>query len=417
LKFKRFLPIIISLCILFSSCIQINAVNIENYNHDVATLNETNFLHLTKEQLLEDYEYYWKIIKENSPLFAASERINKISGKYEEYKHELLNSNSNLEQLECIVKLSQCLIGHTGLFFDPKYGQQLYNTADRQIWYKHLIDPISEKNYNLYKLFRNKKLGYIVKSQKDVNEIYANCDNNIETKIIKYNEIAYVKIKSFGSEYIEEDKPKLFDFYNKIGGYKNLIIDITGNSGGSTTYLYKNLLPLLTGKLSVKQYMLFKVGNKNREFIEEAFGNDNLKPICGLPNFENLSEHDKKGMTHFFCAEFTQELEKQINFSGKIWILIDGKVFSTSEALSINCKQTGCATLVGTNTSGDGIGCDPALMVLPNSKLVFRYSLEYGLNSDGSSNAIFGTKPDIVSSENETPLETCLKTIYKSVWS
>jgi hypothetical protein len=52
-------------------------------------------------------------------------------------------------------------------------------------------------------------------------------------------------------------------------------------------------------------------------------------------------------------------------------------------------------------------------MVLPNSKLVFRYLLEYGLNPDGSSNAEVGTKRDTVSPEGESPFETCLKQIRK----
>jgi len=44
--------------------------------------------------------------------------------------------------------------------------------------------------------------------------------------------------------------------------------------------------------------------------------------------------------------------EKQ--FNGKIWVLTNPKVYSSSENFIMFCKNTGFATLVGTSTGGDG---------------------------------------------------------------
>jgi hypothetical protein len=49
--------------------------------------------------------------------------------------------------------------------------------------------------------------------------------------------------------------------------------------------------------------------------------------------------------------------------------------------------------------------------MLPNSKMILRYSLDYSINPDGTCNAEIGTILDIKSSNRETPLETCLKVI------
>ena len=82
-------------------------------------------------------------------------------------------------------------------------------------------------------------------------------------------------------------------------------------------------------------------------------------------------------------------------FKGKIWTLIGGKVYSSSEAFSIFCKKTGFSTLVGKTTGGNGMGADPGIFILPYSKLIMKYDMSYGLNPDGTDNLTYGTKPDI----------------------
>lgn len=74
---------------------------------------------------------------------------------------------------------------------------------------------------------------------------------------------------------------------------------------------------------------------------------------------------------------------------------MDGAVFSASEGLAAFAKSTGFATVVGERTGGDGLGIEPILAVLPNSKVVFSFSLEMGLVADGSCNEEVKTVPDI----------------------
>ncbi|MNC71025.1 hypothetical protein D3C75_1218980 [compost metagenome] len=63
--------------------------------------------------------------------------------------------------------------------------------------------------------------------------------------------------------------------------------------------------------------------------------------------------------------------------------------------MAVFAKSSGFATVVGERTGGDGLGIEPILAVLPNSKVVFSFSLEMGLVADGSCNEEVKTTPDI----------------------
>jgi C-terminal processing protease CtpA/Prc len=62
------------------------------------------------------------------------------------------------------------------------------------------------------------------------------------------------------------------------------------------------------------------------------------------------------------------------------WLLIDEKVFSASEGFAALCKEMKLAIIIGKTSRGDGSGVDPALIMLPNSKMVLRYTLDYSTN-------------------------------------
>jgi len=64
----------------------------------------------------------------------------------------------------------------------------------------------------------------------------------------------------------------------------------------------------------------------------------------------------------------------EIVISGKIILLVDGITFSATDAFALFCKETKFAEIYGTPTGGDGISDSPIFYVLPNSKLVIRFT-------------------------------------------
>ena len=141
-----------------------------------------------------------------------------------------------------------------------------------------------------------------------------------------------------------------------------------------------------------------------------------IKPITHIP-IKNLDEKLINSFDSFNIIEnvYYPNEEKNIGFNGKIYLLVSNSVYSASEALTYLCKETGFATIIGTNTGGDGIqdgNGGPIKIVLPNSKLIFQFTASIGINSDGTINEIEGTKPDVYLKNGEDALTKCLDIIY-----
>lgn len=402
--------IIAIICILtscFSLIANLNFISAENINGE--QLTEENFLNLPSEKIVEDFEYYFKTMKENSPLFNATKRqIPDLEKQFEDYKKKISESNNNFEQLFLIDEFSRKFLGHNGIILgDCGYWKEFYDNSftDRKTWVKALsADSLIKRNTNLYNYF-----SWNQKAQKIQNSTSENTDENIETKIIEPGKIAYIKVKSFEAKNIGPHDEKIIgDFFEKTKNYENIIIDITGNGGGVSWYI-NYFWPILKNDMTIDSYSLFKTGSHCEPYIEEVYS-DRIQPIDNLPKFPNLNPEDKKELTHFVkCSNYFVASKNPIK--AKVWLLIDENVFSAAESFAILCKSSEEVTLVGKSTTGDGIGIDPVYVILPNSKVVMVYSVDYGLNEDGSCNAECGTKPDIESPDGENPLTTCLKAI------
>ncbi len=226
----------------------------------------------------------------------------------------------------------------------------------------------------------------------------------LTTSIFEDKKAAYLKIQSFELTNYEKDKDVLTKFFVEIKDIPNLIIDLRGNSGGSDLY-WKDLLiqPNTKESLSSDRYYVFNQTETTLPYVS-AIGRS--VDIIDTEKEPILSQY-ADSFSHFI--KDTTAFEPAANsYKGKIWILVDEDVYSASENFVIFCKNTGFATLVGTATGGDGGIADPILVTLPNSGLIVRYSMFYGLNADGSGNEAIGTVPDVVISENENALDKCL---------
>lgn len=375
-----------------------------------------HMLGLTPAQRLEDYEFFWKTLRESYPYYSLLERQGfDMDVIYQEYRDMIANYDNDTDLYAAINSICYRFggTGHLMLidaatrdYLTPLYEQ----TAGRKTWADTLTNPVSAKQYPKIAAFE---------SYTAADDGTSNVSQSTQTKLDNVttlhlnDQTAYLRISSFAYENISADQKKISDFYDALDGCKNLIIDITGNGGGSDNY-WQDLLvaPLISKPLSATHYLLMQNTANNQPYLSEALGSSALQPISKLPKLDALQDRDR--MTHFIADTVTvQPAKKHTAFSGKIWLLVDEGVYSSSEALAAFSKSTGFATLVGTQTGGDGLGMDPVFMVLPNSGLIVRYSALYGLNPDGSCNEEFGTTPDIIS-QNEAPLTTALREILKN---
>ena len=167
--------------------------------------------------------------------------------------------------------------------------------------------------------------------------------------------------------------------------------------------------------LECTNYALLADSENNRPFINNVFAPSDLHPIAELPDLPKLNRDGLDAATHFVESTLhVDPAEERAAFHGRVWLLVGPMVYSASESFSVFCQATGFAALVGTQTSGDGIGAlNPVLMRLPNSGILIQYTMMFGLNPDGSSSEEAGTTPDVLSPAGEPTLVTALRAVQQ----
>jgi len=217
-------------------------------------------------------------------------------------------------------------------------------------------------------------------------------EERIITKVWEDEKIGYVQIKSFEDDYMDEDHTILIEFYKKIEDYNYLIIDIRWNEGGSYEPWMKNVIaPLAQTPLKSKMYLAYRSGDYVNLFREEA----HIQTVVPKDQFATLPPEVETD--DFTIYDYTQTVTPSydVNFGGKIVILIDRITFSATDAFALFCKETGFGTFYGIPTGGDGISESPIFYVLPNSKLVIRFTPAMGVDYTGSANEEVRVKPDV----------------------
>lgn len=402
------------------------------------------WLNITPKQYLEDFDVLYQELQDNYPYFGILQRKHSIDLEktYTLYRTKIMACKNDddffgyirsfIGELEYTGHINSWGYRYTSevkrlkSFIEefPAYKETLTPYINK------LDNPVSKRNYQSMESF-------YTKLQNTVDERNANIDpsqeggsdhtnneeeetettKNATTDIIETGEIAYISIKDFDMESYKQDKEILLPFYEEVKNYKHLIIDISENSGGGMDYFNQLIVaPLAKEKIQVPCYLLAKGGENNKDFlaIPQGLKNGQWKPVSQLPDLPNMNQSDLAELDYFMEETYTIEPSTKQGFQGQLWLLVSSNNYSSSEYAAMFSKQSGFATLVGEHTSGDGIGVDPAYIILPNSGIVIQYSPIYGITSDGKNSEEYGTEPDYSNEEGETPLEACLRLIKKS---
>lgn len=341
---------------------------------------------------LEDLDYLYDILQMNYPFFKVNERIqgkNWFDNK-KAYTRLIKNTKSDAEFFKAMEKIVddlndnnlQVLSGH-----DFKWHYK--NT------YRHLEELDNLNNMALYSTLRNPHIMYRYQFT-GVEDVILYSEDNLETKILIENKVAYMKIKAMaGFEVLEEDYNKIRDFLEVVEDYEKLIIDIRGNSGGEDLY-WERIVGLLTEKpLEAKYYSFFKKGHR---FDRDPYKVEGATVINELSDeiLAAFPEEVKTDFNFYKVNDIKINPLEEINFKGKIYLLVDEDLNSQAENFAAFAKETGFATLVGETTVGNMAFEDIPMVYLRNSKFAITYSRELVINPDGTINKETGTVPDIL---------------------
>ena len=279
------------------------------------------------------------------------------------------------------------------------YKRNLYYTFDnRNVKKDNQIDNIEfEFNGRSFK----GKINYELENEEVIrwyDEEYFNSLKaaNVYTDITSNEKTAYIKIKSFDTKYMENDKFIIKKFLReKCKNVDNIVIDIRGNPGGDNGY-GNFIISILTDKIISKYvYDCYK----NTEFMEKNFFS---KIDYDMTKQEEIDKSQLPQNSYnlddfriFKQPEIVMPHEDSIKFKGNIYVLVDDSVYSASEHFINIVKKTKFAKIVGITTGGDGLGTTPISTMLPNSKIPIQISHTFGINSDGTVNEEVHTEPDL----------------------
>lgn len=276
--------------------------------------------------------------------------------------------------------------GHVDLKFENEYSNALIEIY-------RLLETKSKDNKKIISFLQTHSLDYLIEKlneRDDIDEqkfedfllnnsifdliskeeLFKSKTEKDENLSITYldDETVLISLKSFSRKYLENDKAKFktMNYELENSNYKNIIIDIRGNGGGSDEY-----------------FQYFKSIN-NKEISSE-------KKYYNL--FSDIIE---------ICDGKT--IEKGTDKEYSIYLLVDSKVFSTAEHFTDLCKQSGFATVIGEKTLGEGYGIDPISIKLGNeNSFILRFPVEAPINEIGEIDYenCYCTVPDIECKSNE----------------
>jgi len=392
---------------------------------------------LTLKQKLEDLDYFWHILETCFPTKEASYRMTFKSGlNWDQIKEKsrkaVKESADDLEfyramhQIETDFRLPGGLpFCHLGIrtpkqfigvrkSFEGFINGDWENEKARNALGPWMEPLFTEQGKAFYAQFDEEADGIYYKGQAPeaaADEVKkAEPESNIRFDFPVPGKVAYIYVRSLLMHLIKVDRPRIYEFLRLIKDYKHLIIDFRDNGGGATDYWGKLLVaPTTLETRSIRSFMGITLGPDNERF----FSDSDLVPISELPELPNAVEKEIAPLTHFMRANYEIEPDPEHRgFTGKVWVLVSDRVYSSAESFAVFCRHSGWATTVGCNTGGDGIGITPLHYAMPNSGLMWRFSGVYGINPDGSSSQVEGTTPHILC-EKEKALEVCLAEIEK----
>lgn len=380
------------------------------------------FEQLSKAEKIEDFNYLYRELKQSYPYFGINKRVYDTDwlssrGKYLKQIRKSKNNEAFFKILNGI--LNDLNNDHTDAYITSiyKYAYEGYKQAATQNpAYKPYVEELEKTDSIRSNYWKSINLELFFPEKQDASNTISNPQaevlENIEINFIDSLSTAIIKIKSFGYEYAEEDADTLRYFFNKSYNYKNLIIDIQGNDGGSTEYWQQNIVPhLINDTINYPLVYAFKNSNRLKKFKPNYFKNTITYQDINLPYMPKelrcgnyLFRRDSVTITPFLSSK---------KYIGNLYLLVDNEVFSSSEALAYFFKSSNFGTVAGIRTNGDGVGTDPLILTLPNSGIIIRFTGEMGLNPDGSANDETKTVPDIIinASDKTERLNKLLKQI------
>ena len=371
---------------------------------------------LSTEEKIKDFKFLFEHLKSVYPFFDVNKRLNGIDwlANREKYLKKIKITEDDLCFFLCIKDILNDLHnGHTNIQ-DGHFYRWLY---ERYFSYYKSTDEL--EMFYASKLFNDKRVlsRYKFNSNELKCKAHNNGSGNLFLKSLEPN-TPYIKIaRMLSGDEQESDLESITKFLKSFKRIDKLIIDIRGNGGGDDIYWMRLMAIIISRTYCADYHSFFKESLREESDVHYI---SNLIEIYKVDSsiLNIVPQGTLKNYTYY--KNNTIEISPNIhslNLDSKIYLLTDGKVFSSAEKFASFAKDSNFATLVGGKTGGDRIFEVLPLVVLPNSKFLVRYSRELSVNSYGKVNMEMKTTPHIeveASINKNLHSDKCIKTAIEN---
>ncbi|MPQ44558.1 S41 family peptidase [Clostridium tarantellae] len=383
---KRYINIflfIIIICSLFIGC--------NKKDDESSTLNNSNNGNLKIAEKIEDFEYLYKIIKDNYPLLHLNNKINEsdwLSNK-NNFKNLIKATKTNDEFFNALNTILEKLNNSQThmvtkdelTILKSQYDRYLYNGNDNK-WLAETINDTKVLN-------RYFPTGSYKKPISQPKEITKTDEPNVITKDVISDSIGYISINKFVNSYnMQEDIDIIDEYLDNIKNYDALVIDLRGNNGNENIYWQKYLMPkLINSPIENPTYSFFRNGKLIKNILKSYD-----ESLVNVPKIRDLNYADFPNLPRDIFRDFEYYIKhnnkivprKSINFHGRIYLLVDKTVSNAAENFAIFAKNTGFATVIGESTSGKSNTTNPIVVMLPNSGYLLSLPISLTITKEGS---------------------------------
>jgi hypothetical protein len=403
---------------------------------------------LTKEALLEDFDYLTRTLEESFPFYGTARRKFGLDLHRQKSfaRNAVGNINTARSDSQILRDFADIISNHIvspmrtmGHLLGLWAGSSRYDIQLALIkldgsyeipWYPNLYanhlnrmftSPTAVRYYG--NPLENVDLDSYVQSI-----LFTPTPNNVTFNIIQPGSVAYIRMRSMSTANAAHDGELIAAFAETIGDFDHLIVDLRGNQGGSANNFLRYIIaPLIDEPASLYYYVFFKGGEHVLQFddiyhrdVQWQFDNgltlhaDAARfPVSDiLSSLPGANADDFASLRYGFKRELTvRPAANRWAFDGRLWILIDGGSYSAAEISAALAKESGVATVVGAPTFGSFGGYTAAFIGLPNTGVIIRYDYGYVTDLQGRSLEEFGVIPHIYNRPGMDALATALAVI------